>query len=106
VNRSLTEKVVSLKQREPLVVTGVLPRGLVGGMPLTTPTTCEIFLEEKCPSCNGSGDIDAETGRWKGPCRECEGYGVVLTDQGRTVLEFVMHHLKSVDSNTLIAKKL
>jgi len=91
---------MSHRKREPLKVSGVLQGAL-------NPTTCEIGLEEVCPTCNGSGDSDSDYGgRYGRYCGNCNGYGVILTEQGRTILELVIAHLKSVDSNSLIVKSL
>ncbi len=63
-----------------------------------------VLLEEQCPACSGTGKVE-DSWRRGGACGMCEGAGVALTEDGRSLLAFVMAYLKSVDSNILIAKR-
>jgi DnaJ-class molecular chaperone len=51
---------------------------------------CDIVLEDKCFACNGKG-AKSES---EFPCWRCEGRGIIITEFGAKVLDFVARNLK------------
>lgn len=63
-----------------------------------------VHLEKKCASCAGTGQIPDEFSSRRAdvrPCVDCEGSGLVLTDQGFELLDFIKRRLK-VKTNTSV----
>ena len=62
--------------------------------------SASLVLEESCADCRGDGgEFDALENWMK--CRACDGKGVLLTQEGKAVLDFVWKHfdgiMKAVD---------
>ena len=69
----------------------------------------QIYLEALCEQCKGKGDVPDsmfDDTRIRKNCSNCDGTGVQLTEQGKSLLKFVMTHLQSNDSKTLVVKNL
>lgn len=49
----------------------------------------EILLEEDCPRCHGHGEIFSWRTKKTKKCKFCGTKGVVLTEAGETILEFM-----------------
>jgi DnaJ-class molecular chaperone len=59
-------------------------------------------LEEVCPDCQGEGSLsvdDASTRLKK--CVTCDGKGMLLTDNGQSILTLVEAHLTTRDVRVL-----
>ncbi len=59
----------------------------------------KVELEETCKSCDGTGVIDEWNSKYVGgivgeQCPKCLGIGVVITDLGREVIDFLKWRIK------------
>jgi DnaJ-class molecular chaperone len=53
-----------------------------------------IDLEDRCDHCHGYGDIEDEEHDFElTKCSKCGGKGVIPTEVGKSILEFVKRHL-------------
>lgn len=63
-----------------------------------------IPLEDVCTDCEGKGER-SNYERYNKTCSHCGGSGVVLNDNGRAIIQLISCHMKSSDSNVLVAQR-
>jgi len=65
-----------------------------------------IELEEKCPRCSGEGHVRPDDKQWEEmkrrvskdrsevflSCYYCNGLGLIISDEGKTLLDFMKHY--------------
>jgi len=54
----------------------------------------EIFFDRECWSCDKGRKEPEYIDEGTGKCEECNGTGFVLTDTGRSILDFIKRHDK------------
>lgn len=63
-----------------------------------------LVLEDVCADCEGKGERP-NYDRYNKTCGYCNGFGVILNDNGKVIIQLISDHMKSNDSNVILAQR-